>query len=158
MPNNLAQKLIKSHLIEGNMTSGSEIHLRVNQVLLQDALSTLSMQALEAIKLDRIKVDLACQYIDHNLLQTDFRSPDDHVYLQSCCARFGIHFSRPGNGISHPTHQENFGVPGQLLAGTDSHTPANGAIAMLAIGVGSIEGSHTFWRTFEHCYARSYGS
>ena len=141
LPNNLAQKLIESHLVEGNMKSGSEIHLRVDQVLLQDALSTLSMQALEAIKLDKIKVNLACQYIDHNLLQTDFRSPDDHLYLQSCCARLGIHFSRPGNGISHPTHQENFGVPGQLLAGTDSHTPANGAIAMLAIGVGSIEGA-----------------
>ena len=141
LPNNLAQKLIESHLVEGNMKSGSEIHLRVDQVLLQDALSTLSMQALEAIKLDRIKVNLACQYIDHNLLQTDFRSPDDHLYLQSCCARLGIHFSRPGNGISHPTHQENFGIPGQLLAGTDSHTPANGAIAMLAIGVGSIEGA-----------------
>ncbi len=141
MPSNLAQKLIESHLVDGNMKSGSEIHLRVDQVLLQDALSTLSMQALEAIKLDRIKVNLACQYIDHNLLQTDFRSSDDHLYLQSCCARLGIHFSRPGNGISHPTHQENFGVPGQLLAGTDSHTPANGAIAMLAIGVGSIEGA-----------------
>lgn len=141
MPNNLAQKLIESHRVEGNIKSGSEIHLRVDQVLLQDALSTLSMQAIEAIELDRIKVNLACQYIDHNLLQTDSRSPDDHLYLQSCCAKLGIHFSRPGNGISHPTHQESFGVPGQLLAGTDSHTPANGAIAMLAIGVGSIEGA-----------------
>ena len=141
MPTNLTQKLIESHLVEGDMKSGSEIHLQVDQVLLQDALSTLTMQALEAIKLDRIQVNLACQYIDHNLLQTDFRSPDDHLYLQSCCARLGIHFSRPGNGISHPTHQENFGVPGQLLAGTDSHTPANGAIGMLAIGVGSIEGA-----------------
>ena len=141
LPKNLAQKLIESHLIEGNMKPGLEIHLQVDQVLLQDALGTLSMQALESIKLDRIRVNLACQYVDHNLLQTDFRSPDDHIYLKSCCEKLGIHFSRPGNGISHPTHQENFGVPGQLLAGTDSHTPANGAIAMLAIGVGSIEGA-----------------
>ena len=141
MPLNLTQKLIGSHLLDGNMNIGEEIALRVDQVLLQDALSTLTMQTLEAIELDRVLVQLACQYIDHNLLQTDFRNPDDHIYLQSCCARYGIHFSKPGNGISHPTHQENFGVPGQLLAGTDSHTPANGAIGMLAIGVGSVEGA-----------------
>jgi aconitate hydratase len=137
----LTHKLIQSHLVDGRLIAGQEISLRVDQVLLQDGLSTLSMQALEAMGVSRIKVDLACQYVDHNLLQTDFRNPDDHLYLQTSCAKLGIHFSGPGNGISHPAHQENFGVPGKLLVGTDSHTPANGAIAMLAIGVGSIEGA-----------------
>ncbi len=135
----LSQKLIDSHIVDGEMTPGAEIHLRVDQVLLQDALSTLSMLALEAIGLDRIKVDVACQYVDHNLLQTDFKNPDDHLFLQSATRRFGIHYSRPGNGISHPTHMEQIGKPGVFLVGCDSHTPAAGAIGMLAVGAGSVE-------------------
>jgi len=140
-PQNLTQQLIAEHLIAGEMIAGHEIQLKVDQLLMQDALSTLTMQALEAMGIDRIAIDLACQYIDHNLLQTDFRNPDDHVYLRSCCARLGIHYSGPGNGISHPTHQEHFAIPGKLLVGTDSHTPANGGVGMLAIGVGSVEGA-----------------
>lgn len=140
-PRNLAQKIIGSHLIDGSMRPGDEIRLKVDQVLMQDALSALTMLMLESIDLDRIRVDLACQYVDHNLFQSDFRNPDDHVFLRSCCRRFGIHFSAPGNGISHPTHQERFGVPGGILVGTDSHTSAAGAIAMIAVGIGSIEGA-----------------
>jgi len=140
-PQNLTQQLIAEHLIAGEMIAGHEIQLKVDQLLMQDALSTLTMQALEAMGIDRIAIDLACQYIDHNLLQTDFRNPDDHVYLRSCCARLGIHYSGPGNGISHPTHQEHFAIPGKLLVGTDSHTPANGGVGMLAIGVDSVEGA-----------------
>lgn len=140
-PQNLTQKLIAAHLVGGEMVAGTEIQLRVDQLLMQDALSTLTMQALEAMGVERIAIEAACQYVDHNLLQTDFRSPDDHLFLQSSCARLGIHFSGPGNGISHPTHQEYFAIPGKLLAGTDSHTPANGGMGMLAIGVGSVEGA-----------------
>ena len=138
---NLSQQLIASHLISGDMTVGSEIQLQVDQVLMQDALSTLTMQALEAMGINEIAVALACQYVDHNLLQTDFRNHDDHLFLQSYCARLGIYYSGPGNGISHPTHQEYFSMPGKLLVGTDSHTPANGSMGMLAIGVGSVEGA-----------------
>jgi aconitate hydratase len=123
------------------MVPGEEIQLKVDHLLMQDALSALTMLALEAMELDRIKIELACQYVDHNLFQADYRNPDDHVFLRSCCQRFGIHYSAPGNGISHPTHQERFGVPGKLLVGTDSHTPAAGAIGMIGIGVGSIEGA-----------------
>ena len=138
---NLSQQLIASHLVSGQMSAGSEIQLQVDQVLMQDALSTLTMQALEAMGINEIAVALACQYVDHNLLQTDFRNHDDHLFLQSYCERLGIHYSGPGNGISHPTHQEYFSKPGSLLVGTDSHTPANGSMGMLAIGVGSVEGA-----------------
>tara|TARA_B100000768_G_scaffold53485_1_gene51999 strand:+ start:2214 stop:4202 length:1989 start_codon:yes stop_codon:yes gene_type:complete len=140
-PQNIAQKILSSHLLKGIMIPGEEIQLKVDHLLMQDALSALTMLALEAMELDRIKIELACQYVDHNLFQADFRNPDDHVFLRSCCQKFGIHYSAPGNGISHPTHQERFGVPGKLLVGTDSHTPAAGAIGMIGIGVGSIEGA-----------------
>jgi len=138
-PQNLARKLIARALVEGDMTPGAELRLKADQVLLQDATSTLTMLALEAMGLERIKVDLACQYIDHNLIQADFRNPDDHLFLQSAARRFGIHFSRPGNGISHPVHMERLGLPGHFLVGADSHTPAAGALGMLAIGAGSVE-------------------
>ena len=138
---NLSRQLISSRLVAGEMFAGDEIQLQVDQVLMQDALSTLTMQALEAMEIEKISVALACQYVDHNLLQTDFRNHDDHLFLQSCCAKLGIYYSGPGNGISHPTHQEYFSKPGSLLVGTDSHTPANGSMGMLAIGVGSVEGA-----------------
>ena len=140
-PQNIAHKILRSHLVRGLMVPGEEIQLKVDHLLMQDALSALTMLALEVMELDRIKIELACQYVDHNLFQADFRNPDDHVFLRSCCQKFGIHYSAPGNGISHPTHQERFGVPGKLLVGTDSHTPAAGAIGMIGIGVGSIEGA-----------------
>ncbi len=135
----LAYKLIESHLAEGEMIPGAEIRLRADQVLLQDATSTLTMLALEAIGLDHLKVPVACQYIDHNLFQADFKNPDDHLFLQTASQRFGAHFSRPGNGISHPVHMERLGVPGQFLVGADSHTPSAGSLGMLAIGAGSVE-------------------
>ena len=137
----MAFKILGSHLVQGTMIVGEEIQLKVDHLLMQDALSSLTMLSLEAMELDRIKIELACQYVDHNLFQADFRNPDDHVFLRSCCQKFGIHFSAPGNGISHPTHQERFGIPGKLLVGTDSHTPAAGAIGMIGIGIGSIEGA-----------------
>ena len=135
----LSHKLILSHLVEGEPKPGTEVRLKADQVLLQDALSTLSMLALEAIGLDRIKVDIACQYIDHNLLQTDYKNPDDHIFLQSAARRLGVHYSRPGNGISHPVHMERIGKPGTFLVGCDSHTPAAGSLGMLAIGAGSVD-------------------
>jgi aconitate hydratase len=136
---NIAHKILKSHLIGTEMTPGEEVQFKVDQLLMQDALSALTMLALEAMELDRIKIDLACQYVDHNILQTDYRNPDDHLFLRSCCNRWGMHYSPPGNGISHPVHMESFGIPGKFLIGTDSHTPAAGSLGMFAVGVGSVE-------------------
>ena len=136
---NVAQKLIQSHLLEGEMKSGSEIGLRVDQTLTQDATGTLVMLEFEAMGLPRVKTELSAQYVDHNLLQTDFKNPDDHLFLRSACRKFGAWYSRPGNGVSHPTHQQRFGKPGKTLLGSDSHTPAAGAIGMLAVGAGGLE-------------------
>ena len=136
---NLSYKLIVAHLSHGNMEVGEEIALKVDQVLLQDATGTLTMLALEAINLDRVRVAIAAQYVDHNLLQTDYKNPDDHLFLQAAAKKFGLWFSPPGNGISHPVHMERFGKPGDLLVGSDSHTCAAGSMAMLGIGAGSIE-------------------
>ncbi len=136
---NLTKKLIQSHLIEGEMIPGKEIGLKIDQTLAQDATGTLVMLELEAMQLDRIKTELSAQYVDHNLIQVDFKNPDDHLFLESAAKRFGCHFSRPGNGVSHPVHMEYFGKPGKTLAGSDSHTPAAGALAMLAIGCGGID-------------------
>ena len=134
---NLARQLISDHLIEGRMNTGEEIGLKPDQALLQDATGTLSMLMLEAIGIDRVRVPLTVQYVDHNLVQTDSRNPEDHVYLETASRRFGVWFSRPGNGISHPVHMEAFGLPGALLVGADSHTCAAGSLGMLAIGAGS---------------------
>ncbi len=138
-PLNLSRKLIADHLVDGKMEAGEEIALKVDQVLLQDATGTLTMLALEAMNLDRVRVGIAAQYVDHNLLQTDYKNPDDHLFLQTAAKKFGIWFSPPGNGISHPVHMERFGKPGDLLVGSDSHTCAAGSMAMLAMGAGSIE-------------------
>lgn len=136
---NVAQKLIQSHLLEGEMVSGQEIGIRIDQTLTQDATGTLVMLELEAMGLERIKTELSAQYVDHNLIQEDHKNPDDHLFLRSACQRFGFWYSRPGNGVSHPVHQERFGKPGKTLLGSDSHTPAAGAIGMLAIGAGGLE-------------------
>ena len=138
-PQNIAHKILRSHLVSGLMVPGEEIQLKVDHLLMQDALSALTMLALEAMELDRIKIELACQYVDHNLFQADYRNPDDHVFLRSCCQKFGIHYSAPGNGISHLSGNKYL-FP-DTLVGTDSHTPAAGAIGMIGIGVGSIEGA-----------------
>ena len=136
---NVAQKLISSHLLSGPMTPGQEIALKIDQGLLQDALGTIVMLGLEALDLDRIKVELAAQYVDHNLVQADFKNADDHLFLLSACQRFGIYYSGPGNGISHPVHMERFGKPGKTMVGSDSHTSAAGSLGMLAIGAGSMD-------------------
>lgn len=139
MPRNLAHKLIEAHLAEGRMIPGAEIALKIDQTLTQDATGTLVMLELEAMGLDRVRTELSAQYVDHNLLQVDFRNADDHVFLESACRKFGLWFSGPGNGVSHPVHMERFGVPGQTLLGSDSHTCAAGALGMLAIGAGGLE-------------------
>lgn len=139
MSMNVTQKLIKSHLMHGDMKPGEEIGIRIDQTLTQDATGTLVMLELEAMGLDRVKTEVSVQYVDHNIIQEDFRNPDDHLFLRSACQRFGVWYSRPGNGVSHPCHQENFGKPGKTLLGSDSHTPAGGAIGMLAIGAGGLE-------------------
>lgn len=139
MPLNLAQKLIKAHLIEGNMIPGEEIGIKIDQTLTQDATGTLVMLELEAMKLDRAHTEISAQYVDHNLLQTDFKNADDHLFLLSACKKFGVWFSRPGNGVSHPVHMERFGIPGKTLLGSDSHTCAGGSMGMLAMGSGGLE-------------------
>ncbi len=139
MSRNLAQKLIASHLAEGGMRPAEEIGLSIDQTLTQDATGTLVMLELEAMALKRARTELSAQYVDHNLLQADFRNPDDHLFLRSACQRFGIWFSRPGNGVSHPLHMERFGRPGRTLLGSDSHTCAAGSLGMLAIGAGGLE-------------------
>ncbi|MFZ0430261.1 MAG: aconitase family protein, partial [Acidobacteriota bacterium] len=136
---NVTQKIISAHLVKGDMKPGSEIQIRIDQTLTQDATGTLVMLELEAIGLERVKTELSVQYVDHNLLQQDFKNPDDHLFLLSACRRFGVWYSRPGNGVSHPVHQERFGKPGKTLLGSDSHTPSAGAIGMLAIGAGGLE-------------------
>ena len=139
MPENVAQKLIRSHLESGEFAPGNELGLRIDQTLTQDATGTLVMLELEALGLDRIRTDLSVQYVDHNLLQTDEKNPEDHEFLQSAAQRFGLWFSAAGNGVSHPVHQSRFGKPGATLIGSDSHTCAAGALGMLAIGVGGLE-------------------
>ncbi len=139
MPQTVAHKLISSHLKTGEMTAGSEIAIGIDQTLTQDATGTLVMLELEAMKLDRVKTEISCQYVDHNLIQEDNKNPDDHLFLQSACERFGAYYSRPGNGISHAVHMERFGRPGKTLLGSDSHTPAGGSMGMLAIGAGGLE-------------------
>src|SRR5208283_987108 len=129
MNKNLTHKILEAHLVEGKLTPGSEIAIRIDHTLLQDATGTLAMLEFEALGLEKVKVELAAQYVDHNLLQTDFRNADDHKYLQTACAHYGIHFSRPGNGVSHQIHLERFGVPGKTLLGADSHTPGAGGVS-----------------------------
>lgn len=136
---NVTQKLIASHLVEGEMRIGTEIGLKIDQTLTQDATGTLVMQEYEAMDVGRVQTDVSVQYVDHNLLQTDFKNADDHLFLYSACQKFGVYFSRPGNGVSHPVHMERFGIPGKTLLGSDSHTCAGGSLGMLAIGAGGIE-------------------
>jgi aconitate hydratase len=136
---NVAQKLISSHLVSGKMNPGSEIGLRIDQTLTQDATGTVVMLELEAMTLDRVRTEVSVQYVDHNLLQADERNAEDHLFLRSACRRFGVWFSKPGNGVSHPTHMQRFGRPGATMVGSDSHTCAAGSLGMLAIGVGGID-------------------
>ena len=139
MAHGVAQQLIASHLVDGEMTPGEEIAIRIDQTLTQDATGTLVMQELEALGLERAHTEVSVQYVDHNLLQADEKNAEDHAYLQSACQRFGLWFSQAGNGVSHPTHMQRFGAPGKTMIGSDSHTPACGSLGMLAIGVGGLE-------------------
>ena len=139
MPQNVTQKLIAAHLAGGKMRAGEPISIRIDQTLTQDATGTMVMLALEAIGLDRVSTELSAQYVDHNLLQVDHLNADDHLFLESACRRFGLWYSRAGNGISHVVHMQRFGRPGKSLLGADSHTPAAGALGMLAIGAGGLD-------------------
>jgi len=139
MAKNVTQKIIESHLVEGKMSPGEEIGLKIDQTLTQDATGTMVMLEFEAMNIPRVKTELSAQYVDHNLLQTDYRNADDHLFLRSACEKFGVWYSRPGNGVSHPVHAERFGIPGKTLLGSDSHTCAAGSLGMLAIGAGGLE-------------------
>jgi aconitate hydratase len=138
-PLNVTEKLIKSHLVSGKMEPGEEIGIKIDQTLTQDATGTLVMLELEAMGLDKSKTEISCQYVDHNLLQTDYKNADDHLFLKSAAEKFGLWYSRPGNGVSHPVHTERFAKPGKTLAGSDSHTPASGCMSMLALGAGGLD-------------------
>ena len=139
MPLSVAQKLIKAHLVQGVMAAGEPIALRIDQTLTQDATGTLAMLSLEAMQVDRVTTEVSVQYVDHNLLQIDNLNAEDHLFLESACRRFGLWYSPPGNGISHVVHMESFGSPGKTLLGSDSHTPAAGALCMLAFGAGGLD-------------------
>ena len=139
MADTLAQKLIRSHLVCGEMTVGSEIGLKIDQTLTQDATGTMAYLEFETMGIPRVKTERSVAYIDHNTLQTGFENADDHRYIQSVCKKHGLYFSRPGNGICHQVHLERFGIPGKTLIGSDSHTPTGGGIGMLAFGAGGLD-------------------
>ena len=135
----LAQKIIKDHIVSGEMTVGSEVGLRIDQTLTQDATGTLAYLEFEAMGIPRVKTELSVAYIDHNTLQSGFENADDHRFIQSAAKKYGLLYSRPGNGICHQVHLERFGVPGKTLIGSDSHTPTGGGIGMLAFGAGGLD-------------------
>ncbi|MHB8156868.1 MAG: aconitate hydratase [Desulfocucumaceae bacterium] len=136
---NITQKIISSHLVEGEMEPGKEIAIKIDQTLTQDATGTMAYLEFEAIGLPSVRTELSISYIDHSTLQVGFENADDHKFLQSAAAKFGVHFSRMGNGICHQVHLERFGVPGKTLLGSDSHTPTSGGLGMLAIGAGGLD-------------------
>src|SRR5690606_28689067 len=136
---NVTQKLIKDHLVSGSLTPGEEISVKIDQTLTQDATGTMVMIEFEAMNVPRVRTEISAQYVDHNLVQSDFKNPDDHIFLLTACKKFGVWYSRAGNGVSHPVHMERFGIPGRTLLGSDSHTPAAGSLGMLAIGAGGLD-------------------
>ncbi len=139
MKKNLTQKILSDHLVEGELSPDAEIGLRIDHTLLQDATGTLAMLEFEALGLPAVKTELAAQYVDHNILHTDFKNADDHRFLQTACARYGILFSGAGNGVSHQVHMERFGVPGKTLLGADSHSTGAAGVSMLGIGAGGLD-------------------
>ena len=139
MGKTIAQKIIASHLVRGDMTPGSEIALRIDQTLTQDATGTMAYLEFETMGIDRVRTELSVAYVDHNTLQCGFENSDDHRYLQTVAAKYGVRFSRPGNGICHQVHLERFGKPGKTLIGSDSHTPTGGGLGMLAFGAGGLD-------------------
>src|SRR5690625_1545134 len=136
---NVTQKLIKDHLVSGEMEAGEDISISIDQTLTQDATGTMVMLELEAMGLDRAKTEASAQYVDHNLIQSDNKNPDDHIFLESAAQKFGLYHSRAGNGVSHPVHMQRLAKPGKTLLGSDSHTCANGCMGMLAMGAGGID-------------------
>ncbi|MFZ2446648.1 MAG: aconitate hydratase [Syntrophobacteraceae bacterium] len=139
MPKNLTQKILEAHLVDGRCKPGEEIGITIDQILLQDATGTMAMLGFEAMGVEGIKAELAVQYVDHNILQTDNKNADDHRYLQTAAARYGLHFSPAGNGVSHQVHMERFGIPGKTLLGSDSHTPGAGGVSVLGMGAGGLD-------------------
>lgn len=139
MGKNIVEKIFEAHRVYGNLKIDTPVGLRVDQVYTQDATGTMTWLQFEAIGVDRVKVPLAVSYIDHNMIQSNYMNPDDHLFLQTVAARYGAYFSRPGNGISHQVHLERFAAPGKIALGTDSHTPTCGGIGMIAIGVGGLD-------------------
>ena len=139
MAQTVTEKLLASHLAEGNLQKGTEIGIRIDQTLTQDATGTMAYLEFEATGIPRVQTELSVCYVDHNLVQSDFRNADDHRFLQSVARRYGLYFSPPGNGISHQVHLERFGAPGKTLLGSDSHTPTGGGLGMLAIGAGGLD-------------------
>jgi len=135
----IAQKIIAAHKLDGDMTPGSQVALKIDQTLTQDATGTMAYLELETMGIDRVKTELSVAYVDHNTLQSGFENADDHRYLQTVAAKYGVYFSRPGNGICHQVHLERFGKPGKTLIGSDSHTPTGGGIGMLAFGAGGLD-------------------
>src|ERR1700730_14784868 len=139
MAENLTRQILREHLVDGELTPGQPISLRVDQTLLQDATGTMACMQYEQLEVPRVKVDRAVQYVDHNVIQLDFKNPDDHRMLQALARKYGLHFSRPGNGISHYIHMERFGKPGQTMLGAYSHTTQGGCLGMIAIGAGGLD-------------------
>src|SRR5437763_5374479 len=139
MAENLTRQILKEHLVEGDLEPGQPISLKIDQTLLQDATGTMAFMQYEQLGVPRVKVDRAVQYVDHNVIQLDFKNPDDHRMLQAMARKFGAHYSRPGNGICHYVHIERFAKPGGILVGADSHTTTSGALGMIAIGSGGLD-------------------
>ena len=139
MGKSLTQKLIEAHLVSGSTEPGAEVALRIDQTLTQDATGTMAYLEFESMGIDRVRTKRSVAYVDHNTLQSGFENADDHRYIQTVAAKHGIWFSRPGNGICHQVHLERFGVPGETLIGSDSHTPTAGGIGMLAFGAGGMD-------------------
>ncbi|MFB3897250.1 MAG: aconitate hydratase [bacterium] len=139
MKQNIARKIIANHLASGQIIAGEEIAISIDQTLTQDATGTMAYLQFETLELPQVTTKLSVSYVDHNMLQTGFENADDHIFLQSIAAKYGIYFSKPGNGICHQVHLERFGIPGQTLLGSDSHTPTAGGLGMLAIGVGGLD-------------------
>jgi aconitate hydratase len=139
MGKNIVQKILDSHIVEGNPVPGQQVGIRIDQTLTQDATGTMAYLQFEALGFDKVKTDLSVSYVDHNTIQDGFENADDHKYLETVAAKYGIKFSKPGNGICHQVHLERFGVPGKTLLGSDSHTPTGGGIGMIAIGAGGLD-------------------
>ena len=139
MGQTIAQKIIAKHLLSGEMRAGAEIALKIDQTLTQDATGTMAYLEFESMGIPRVRTEKSVAYIDHNTLQTGFENPDDHLFIQTIAKKYGVYFSRPGNGICHQVHLERFGIPGKTLIGSDSHTPTGGGLGMLAFGAGGMD-------------------